>query len=127
MPVAEVYVRKPTKERKAKQLWSILEQALTGKYDYGLQAKHHNKCRVGLRSVTDLDLFQRTTLLELMASGLVVKDERTQEYVTPYAGEEDHESEASMAESEGGGQEMAAVVYDVPLVYTADEVLRILR
>ena len=63
--VAEVYVRKPIKERKAKHLWSILEQALAGKYDYGLQAKHYNKCRVGLRSMADLELFRRTTLLEL--------------------------------------------------------------
>ena len=61
--VAEVYCRKPIKERKAKHLWSLLETALAGQYDYGLQAKHYNKCRVGLRSAADLEKFRRTTLL----------------------------------------------------------------
>ena len=35
-------MRKQVKERKAKHLWATLENALTGKYEYGIRVKHYN-------------------------------------------------------------------------------------
>uniref|UniRef100_A0A7S1NJH9 Uncharacterized protein n=1 Tax=Eutreptiella gymnastica TaxID=73025 RepID=A0A7S1NJH9_9EUGL len=121
--VAEVYFRRVVKERKAKFLWMELEQVLNGKYDYALQVTHFNKCRVGLRTKEDLETFRKSTLLELMAGGITVKDERSQEFLTPYVADEEVESEASLSEamSENEG-ESAVVLYDVPPVYDAQAV-----
>ena len=63
-----------------------------------------------------------------MAAGVFVKDERTPVILTPYAGEDETESEMSEAsESEGRPQATGAVVYDVPPVYTAEVVLQVMR
>ena len=52
--VAEVYMRKHVKERRAKHLWATLESVLTGKFEYVIQVKHYNKCRMGIRTGEDV-------------------------------------------------------------------------
>jgi len=87
--VAEIYFRRVVEERNTKFLWMELEQALNGKYDYALQVTHFNKCRVGLRMKEDLEAFRKTTLIELMAGGVTIKDERSQEFLTLYVADEE--------------------------------------
>ena len=78
---------------------------------------------MGIRSAEAVVEFRKGVLLELMAAGVFVKDERTQVILTPYAGEDETESEMSEAsEAQGGSPATGAVVYDVPPVYTADVV-----
>ena len=84
---------------------------------------------MGIRTVEGVAQFRKTTLLELMAAGIFVKDERTQIILTPYAGEDYTDSEASESSeaSDGRAQTSGALVYDVPPVYTEDVVLQFLR
>ena len=84
---------------------------------------------MGIRTVENVAQFRKTTLLELMAAGIFVKDERTQIILTPYAGEDYTDSEASEASeaSDGRAPMTWAVVYDVPPLCTEEVVLQFLR
>ena len=70
----------------------------------------------GFKGKEDLFLLWITTPTELMAADITLKDEQTPEFLSPWTGDDETESEVSDAMSEGGG-DASAVLYDVPLVF----------
>ena len=112
--VVECFTRKTVRDRLAKFLWKEMEEKLTRSgYTYNLQVVTFNKVRVGIVDPDEAQGFIRGIATELAAAGILVKNERTQQFVTDEE-EENTESEASETDSVGRGTDQAMIVYDAP-------------
>ena len=112
--VVECFTRKAVRDRLAKFLWKEMEEKLTRSgYAYNLQVVTFNKVRVGIVDPDEAHGFIRGTATELATAGILVKNERTRQFVTDEE-EENTESEASETDSVGRGTDQAMIVYDTP-------------
>ena len=118
--VVEVYHRKQNKTKKAHSLWATVDKVLseTG-LTYALQHTAYNKARFGIPKEC-LPQFWERCIPELLALGLLMKNERTQAYIT--AGDETDitddgdttDSNSSDSSAAGRGIAEFIVAYDVP-------------
>uniref|UniRef100_A0A7S1I4D1 Uncharacterized protein n=1 Tax=Eutreptiella gymnastica TaxID=73025 RepID=A0A7S1I4D1_9EUGL len=115
--VIEAFIRRTQKAKKAPYLWRMLDRTLAQSgVGYALQYTAYNKVRLGIQTGQDAVRFHEACVPEIQALGLLLKDERTQQFIL---GDELAESTATEAESEGepgAGRGLAqfCVVYDVP-------------
>ena len=99
--VVEVFARKAVRERKIKGLWASVD-AIARKTGvlFSIQAAATNKVRIGIMDAAEAQVFLRAAVPELDARGYIVKDERTQEFISG-AIDDDTEGTDGGSESEG--------------------------
>ena len=132
--VVETYYRKQHKPKKASGLWAVVDKVLseTG-LTYALQHTAFNKVRFGIKTRECVEEFWERSIPELLSHGLLMKNERTQQYITN-TDDTDLESQSSDATSEansegstGRGTAEFVVAYDVPPWLEAEEIIQALE
>jgi len=127
--VVEAFVRRSQKAKKAPYLWKTLDRILVQSgVGYALQYTAYNKTRIGIHTGTDALRFYEACVPEMQALGLLLKDERTQQFII---GDEVTETTATDTDSDGEagvgrGLSQFCVVYDVPPWHSDQELLEAL-
>ena len=114
--MVEVFARKAVRERKIKGLWASVD-AIARKTGvlFSIQAAATNKVRIGISDAAEAQVFLRAAVPELDAQGYIVKDERTQEFISGVI-DDSTEGTDGGSESEGDSSQNVQdnmVLYDV--------------